>query len=377
MDMKFFLVLLACSSMIISAADTTPTAACPKYVCGSMKTAADCLEVDGTDKAKMTATGQVCNPSDKDKKTYCNVSGITDFGSPAVSTCGVKDVPTITGSNNRYPNEPCDANFGCIQTNAKCPDGQTKCPATTTVAGSIRSDADCNLGQAFWDIVPAVGNNPATPATCKDQLALNDATCLLANQCKNSQGCLIETGKTVGKCTDYFSLKIDTASNDAKLCISGAVNSKGKCDHSQFAYDGQTPDGTSNLVACKPGDQCKYAWKDTASPKSTIPCTCTLSKDGFAWCPIKYDESAAGWTALATAKKAKYGYDCHTLRRGICTEMFSDANNSDLAKAGVQTSSFHIFYNAEGCILTIFGDSSRIRMGVFGVISMIFAWFML
>jgi hypothetical protein len=310
----------------------------------------------------MTATGQVCG----DKTKPACLIGFTDYSAPSTANCGTVDA-TVPTNNNRYPNEPCDDNNGCITKDAKCTD--KKCPASLIT--NCASSADCDLGKACW-ITGQTG-------VCKDQLPLGDATCLLSEQCKNSQGCLTDPTKpgTAGKCTDYYSIKLGQNSSDGKLCVSGQVNGKNQCDHIKFAYDGQTADGTSNLVACTPGgDPCKYVMNDKTT-KNTITCMCTLSKDGFAWCPAKYEEAGAGWVALAAAKKAKYSYDCHTLRRGTCSEMFSDTNKSDEKKALVQTESANVYYNAEGCILSIFGDSSRIRMGVFGVISMIFAWFML
>jgi hypothetical protein len=332
-----------------------------------MKNVADCLEVDGTDKAKMTATGQVCG--DK-TKPYCNVSGISDLGAPSTATCGVVDTPAVSTVNDRYPGEACDDNHGCIvAADPKCPADTKKCPASTT--SPCKQSSDCLLGNACW-----VDADP-TKSVCKPQLPAGDKTCLKSDQCKNSQGCLIASGApagTAGVCTDYYSLKIDTYTNEPLLCASGMTNGKQKCDHPKFAIDG-TADATSNLMSCKPGDPCKYKQKDGTATSTT--CACTLSKDGFAWCPLKYDETAAGWIAWTAATKAYYGFDCHTSRRGRCTELTGDSQAKDLSKANVATASFNVFYNAEGCILSIFGDSSRIRMGVFGVISMIFAWFML
>jgi len=137
-----------------------------------------------------------------------------------------------------------------------------------------------------------------------------------------------------------------------------------------------TVDATSGLVKCTVGgDPCNYKFNSgTANP---VTCQCGFSADGQAYCPLRYDETIDAWKSYIAAQQAYTVNSCHTMRRSGCTEDLSASKVSNMKSSLYQTVFANTFYNAPGCVKTIFGDSNRIRLGVFSAIAMIFAWFML
>jgi hypothetical protein len=158
--------------------------------------------------------------------------------------------------------------------------------------------------------------------------------------------------------------------------MSSYTNINKTCDSVYANYDGMTANATSGLVPCDTAQTCNYTSFD-GKTKNQVQCQCGFTPNGQPYCPLRYDETADAWKQRISFQKSNTINSCHTFRRFNCEESLSNSMKGSRWNTQMATSLLHQFYGAGDCVKKIWGDSSRIKLGFYGFVSMVLTWFLL
>jgi hypothetical protein len=324
------------------------TATCPKVKCDKLAKGTCANYTIDTTTNRGNFIGQSC-----DSANHCEVN-IDIFNSTSTQSKSCVANPT-DAIKNRYAGEKCDAKNDCV-----APNTCTSNVCTGKAAAEVCvSDYDCKVGLYCKVGSSATNATNATNSTCTAQVKTNDA-CDNDYMCQNSQGCLN------GKCTDLYSLALNSSiGNTTKLggafCKSNTISPTGTCYGLTYAA-GMTAN-KDGLVPCNfTADPTPCSYTDTLGASYKEACQCSYDKNGMSYCRKEYKETDSNWNKLTSSLKNRVvSTKCHTRNRFNCYDL-KDSVKTDSYNARIATVVAHNYFYADDCIKKLFNAGEFIKM---------------